>query len=310
MDDAIEGFLYYLKVERDRSANTLEAYLRDLKRFQAGCAEGGITSVEEVTRTTVAEHLAALDADGLGSRSIARARSSIRQLFRFLVREGLLEADPTDLVDAPRFSSPLPRVLSPAEVEALLSAPPRDRPLGLRDAAMIELMYSTGLRVTELVTLPAAAIDAEVGLVRVRGKGGRERLVPTGRRAIEILHRYLRDARPYHDPEGRTPALFVGRRGSAMSRQNFWQRLKHWAAVAGIEGKVSPHVLRHSFATHLLEHGADLRHLQVMLGHADITSTQIYTHVSKARLQAIHAEFHPRGQGSVDPAPGPTPSRG
>ena len=296
MDDAIEGFLYYLKVERDRSVNTQEAYLRDLKRFQAGCMEIGVTSVEEVTRGVVVEHLRALDAEGLSTRSIARARSSIRQLFRFLVREGLLEEDPTDRVDAPRFSLPLPRVLSPGEIDALLAAPPRDRPLGLRDAAMIELMYSTGLRVTELVTLPAASVDPEAGLLRVRGKGGRERLVPTGSRAIEIILRYLREARPHHDPEGRSPQLFVGRGGTAMTRQNFWQRLKRWAVVAGIEGRVSPHVLRHSFATHLLEHGADLRHLQVMLGHADITSTQIYTQVSKARLQAIHAEFHPRGR--------------
>ncbi len=300
MDDALEGFMYYLKVERNRSDHTLHAYGHDLRRFVGWCHHQGVERPTQVTRDVVADHLLFLDREGLGLRSIARARTSIRQLFRFLVRENLLEDDPTTLVDAPRFPAPLPVVLSQSQVEALLAAPDRSDPLGLRDAAMIELLYSTGLRVSELVSLPRASVDPQMGLLRVRGKGDKERLVPTGDEALHLMVRYLREARPHHDASGRAPEVFVGRRGERMTRQNFWQRLQRWAAVAGIPGKVSPHVLRHSFATHLLEHGADLRHLQAMLGHADIGTTQIYTHVTRARLQALHARYHPRGAGSAE----------
>lgn len=295
MDDALEGFMYYLKVERNRSVNTLDAYGRDLRRFTAWCSEQGVDAPQRVTRELVADHLVCLDRQDLGLRSIARARTAIRQLFGFLVREGVVEADPSLLVDAPRFPAPLPVVLSQGQVEALLQAPDRSSPLGLRDAAMIQLLYSTGLRVSELIGLPRAAVDPTVGLLQVRGKGDKDRLVPTGERSLVLMVRYLRDARPLHDPVGGAPQVFVSRRGAAMTRQNFWQRLRKWAAVAGVTGKVSPHVLRHSFATHLLEHGADLRHLQAMLGHADIGTTQIYTHVTRARLQAMHAQYHPRG---------------
>jgi integrase/recombinase XerD len=185
-------------------------------------------------------------------------------------------------------------------VEALLAAPDRSRPLGLRDAAMIELLYSSGLRVSELVTLPRRAVDPEVQILKVRGKGDKERLVPMADRALELMVRYLRDARPHHDPDASQPEVFVSRRGTAMTRQNFWQRLRQHAQRAGIPGKVSPHVLRHSFATHLLDHGADLRSLQAMLGHADISTTQIYTHVSRKRLVELHARYHPRGLWTYD----------
>ncbi len=296
MDEAIEGFTYYLKVERNRSDHTVESYGRDLQRFAGWLARHGARKPADVDRALISDWLVALHAQGLGLRSIARARTAVRQLFRFLVKEGVVEGDPTALVSAPRFPAPLPVVFTEGQVEALLRAPDRDDPLGLRDAAMIELLYATGLRVSELVGLSLAGVDAEAGLVKVRGKGDKERLVPVGDQALALMARYLREARPRHDPDRRAPTVFVTRRGKPMTRQNFWDRLTSHARMAGLKGKVSPHVLRHSFATHLLEHGADLRSLQAMLGHADISTTQIYTHVTRVRLQRLHAEFHPRGR--------------
>ncbi|MCB9678504.1 MAG: site-specific tyrosine recombinase XerD [Alphaproteobacteria bacterium] len=296
MDEALEGFMYFLRVEKNRSANTVEAYLRDGRRFADWLADQGREDPASVSRQDIVDHLAWLEDNGIGRRSIARARTSIRQLFRFLVREKLLEDDPTVLVQAPRFTHPLPTVLSFETVEALLDAPDRSTPLGARDAAMLAVLYSSGLRVSELVKLPWRNVDAEVGLLRVHGKGDKERLVPVGQRALEAIRSYLQTSRPALDPGNACPALFVSKRGSAMTRQNFWVRITQYAKLVGIPGKVSPHVLRHSFATHLLEHGADLRSLQAMLGHADISTTQIYTHVSRARLARMHREHHPRGR--------------
>jgi len=292
---AVDGFIYYLKVERHSSDNTVAAYGRDVRRFSEWLADQDVHSPGAVTRQHLSDHLVWLDAQGLGLRSIARVRTSVRQLFRFLVREKVLEDDPTVLVEGPKFSQPLPTVLSTTQVEALLSAPDRSHPLGLRDAAMIEVLYSTGLRVSELVGLLRARMDDRVGLVLVRGKGDKERLIPIGERALALVLQYKKFSRPHFDPLVRTAELFVGRHGRAMTRQNFWQRLRKHARAADIKGKVSPHVLRHSFATHLLENGADLRSLQAMLGHSDITTTQIYTHVTTARLKRIHADHHPRG---------------
>jgi integrase/recombinase XerD len=296
LQDAVEGFLYYLKVERKRADNTIEAYRRDCLAFATWLETREISAITHVQHEQLSEYLLHLDKQELSLRSIARARSSLRQLFRYLVKDGHLQADPTALVRAPRFLEPLPVVLTEAQVTALLASPNRATPLGLRDAAMIEVMYATGLRVSELVTLPMSEVDAEVGILRVRGKGDRERLVPIGEQALELVGRYLREVRPLHDPGLLCKTLFVGHHGIPMTRQNFWQRLRLWAKQAGFRGKLSPHVLRHSFATHLLEHGADLRALQAMLGHADITTTQIYTHVTRTRLQQIHAQFHPRSR--------------
>ena len=295
MDEAIEGFIYYLRAERHRSENTVAAYGRDLQRFARWLANEGVDRVEDVRGEHLSDHLAHLDRTGLGLRSIARARSAIRQLFRFLLREGVLEDDPTVLVEAPRFPAPLPVVLDTAKIDALLAQPDRSTPLGLRDSAMIELLYATGLRVTELVRLRVDQIDLVRGLARVRGKGDKERLVPVGERARDLIVRYIRESRSMVDPTGARITLFLSQRGKGMTRQAFWLRLRRHAVGAGIRGKVSPHVLRHSFATHLLEHGADLRSVQAMLGHADITTTQIYTHVARERLRRLHAEFHPRG---------------
>ncbi len=294
MTDAVEGFLYHLRVERHASKNTLAAYRSDLLRFAHWATGRGIVDPAAVGAEDVADHLVFLANGGIGDRSRARARTALRQWFRFLVKEDVRKDDPTVLIDAPRFKSPLPSVLSAAQVEAILAAPD-DSPLGVRDRAMIEVMYATGLRVSELVNLPRHALDAETGIVRVIGKGDKERLVPIGDRALDLVARYLRDVRPLHDLAAASRALFVSERGTAMTRQNFWYRLEIHARTADVRGKVSPHTLRHSFATHLLENGVDLRHVQAMLGHADISTTQIYTHVTRARLKALHARFHPRG---------------
>jgi len=295
MDAAIEGFIYFLRVERQRSDNTVDAYRRDLVRLAEWLEREGVDEPSDVTREHLSNHLLQLDKEGLSLRTIARVRSSCRQLFKFLVREGLLEADPTALLAAPRFTSALPVVLRPDQVEAILDAPDKGTALGVRDAAMIQLMYASGLRVSELVSVQLSRIDLQRGLVQVLGKGSKERIIPMGERAARRIARWLLEGRPVFDPGGTQPAVFLSRRGTAMTRQNFWQRLRRYAVLAGVKGKVSPHVLRHSFATHLLENGADLRSVQAMLGHADITTTQIYTHVSRARLSEIHRRFHPRG---------------
>jgi integrase/recombinase XerD len=296
MDDAVEGFMYYLKVERHLSDRTIEAYGRDVRRFSAWLGEQGVSRPAEVTREHLARFMVVVDGEGLGLRSIARLRSSVRQLFKFLVREGHLSDDPTALVDAPRFPQKLPVVLSGQQVEALLAAPDRRTVLGLRDAAMIETLYATGLRVSELVGLQRRSVDLRIGLLRIRGKGDKERLVPVGDRAADLIVRYATEGRPEHDPALVSPHLFVTRNGRGMTRQNFWQRLRAHARRVDIRGKVSPHVLRHSFATHLLDNGADLRAVQSLLGHADITTTQIYTHVTERRLLALHGEHHPRSR--------------
>ena len=300
MQDAIEGFMYHLKVERNRSEHTVESYGRDLRRFADWLAEREVVTPEGVRREDVADFMLHLKGEGLGLRSIARARTSIRQLFKYCMKERIVDADPTALVDAPRFVSPLPVVLSSAQVEALLRAPDMSRPLGLRDTAMIELLYSSGLRVSELVGLPLRAVDPDTHILRVRGKGDKERLVPMAARALDLMVRYLQEARPHHDPSGLAPEVFVSRRGTAMTRQNFWQRLRAHAQRAGIEGKVSPHVLRHSFATHLLDRGADLRGIQELLGHASLGTTQRYTHVSVDALLATYQRAHPHASDPED----------
>ena len=296
LDEALEGFRAWLRIDRGLSANTIAAYLADARRFVAFLAGQGHADLASISHGDVVAFLASLDAAGIGARSRNRARSTLRQLTRFARESGLAgAADPTALTEAARVVSPLPTVLSAAQIEALLEAPGDPGPLGARDRAMIQVVYSAGLRVSELVTLRRAGVDLLEGLVHVRGKGSKDRVVPLGDRAVLEIARYVRDVRPLHDPDGAAAELFVSRAGTAMTRQNFWERLRLHARAAGVRGKVSPHVLRHSFATHLLEHGADLRAVQMMLGHADIATTEIYTHVARARLKAIHARAHPRG---------------
>ena len=283
------GFLDWIRVERALSVNTQLAYRADLSRLARWMGPQGRPDPVDVRHEDLAAYLVALQRNGLDPRSMARHRSALRQLLRWLVAEGLMADDPTALLAAPRVGLRIPVVLSEAQVEIILAAPDESDPLAVRDRAMIELMYATGLRVSELVLLPLSAVHIEGGFLRVRGKGNKERLIPMGDVARDLLLHYVGKVR---GPGG--SAVFLSRRGSAMTRQNFWERLVGYARQAGVRGKVSPHVLRHSFATHLLNHGADLRAVQAMLGHADISTTQIYTHVSRERLKRVHAEFHPR----------------
>lgn len=288
---AIEGWLSTARVERGLSPNTLAAYQADLTRLGAWMEKNGRMTPESVRHPDLAAYMVALAEAGLDPRTRQRHRSSFRRFFAWMLAEGLVLDSPATLVEAPRAGRKIPAVLSQAQVEAILAAPDRDEALGLRDAAMIELMYSCGLRVGELVGLPRAAVNAEAGFLRVRGKGGKERLIPMGEQALDLVLRYIQTSRG----GSRESALFLSRLGGPMTRQNFWERLAAYARAAGVRGKVSPHVLRHSFATHLLAHGADLRAVQAMLGHADISTTQIYTHVERERLKRVHREAHPRG---------------
>lgn len=292
-DAALDAFLSYSRVERALSVHTLSAYRADLLRFARFMVENDRTP-SAVTHSDVAAYMAELQPK-LDPRSVARHRSAFRQLYKRLLIEGVVPDNPTVLVQSPRFGRRIPRVLAEGQVEALLAAPDPDTQLGLRDRAMLEVMYGSGLRVSELVGLPYAALHLAGGFLRVRGKGRKERLVPLGDRAIHWVVRYIREVRDAQDPRFAEPGLFLALHGAPMTRQNLWKRLRAYSVVA-VGHPVTPHGLRHAFATHLLEHGADLRGVQAMLGHADISTTQIYTHIARARLQLVHAAAHPRGQ--------------
>jgi integrase/recombinase XerD len=300
LDAALEGFLTHVRVERGLAERTVEAYARDLARFVEHLEGAGVRRVADLERAHVSGFLASLARQGLGARSRARALVSTRRWLRHLQASGRLAGDPLDGIVAPRLERRLPRVLSPEEAERLIAAAAAPTPLGLRDRAMLELLYGAGLRVSELVGLPLGRLDRRRGVVQVVGKGRRERIVPIGEPALDALEAWLAEGRPaLLRRSRRTPeAVFVTARGAAMTRQNFFARLRALARAAGIPAaRVSPHVLRHAFATHLLEGGADLRAVQEMLGHADLSTTQIYTHVSRTRLRELVEERHPRGAG-------------
>jgi integrase/recombinase XerD len=288
----VEAFLDALWMERGLSANTLCAYRSDLLALAGWLAERGV-GLEQARR----EHLLAYLASRLGSRprSTARRLSALRRFYRHLGRLGTVGEDPTARIESPRLGRPLPEALTEAEVEALLAAPPLDSERGLRDRTMLEVLYATGLRVSELVGLRLVQVNARQGVVRVVGKGSKERLVPFGEEAADWLDRYLRTARPALLGARTSEDVFVTARGGAMTRQGFWGLIKRYGRQAGIRKRLSPHTLRHSFATHLLNHGADLRVVQLLLGHRDISTTQIYTHVARERLRQLHARHHPRG---------------
>ena len=290
--DLIDSFLDALWMERGLSANTLQAYRSDLLHFQLWQnARGG-----RLGGTTAADILAFLGAQGGRSvRTVARRLSTLRRLFQFQVRSGHMQRDPTANVEAPRLGRSLPKSLTEGEVESLLQAPDLQSDAGIRDRAMLELLYATGLRVSELVGLRMEQVNLRQGVVRVMGKGGKERLVPLGEDAVAWLERYLSTARPALLHNTPSATLFPSNRGTPLTRQAFWHAIKRHALKAGIAGNISPHVLRHAFATHLLNHGADLRVVQMLLGHADISTTQIYTHVARERLKQLHAQHHPRG---------------
>ena len=290
----LDQFLDGIWLESGLSVNTLAAYRADLLAFQIWLAKKGLT-LEQVTRADLLAYLAANVRAGLSPRSSARHLSTLRRFYRYLLIQGLTQADPTADVRSPVIGRPLPKNISEQGVEKLLSTPPRGTALGSRDRAMLETMYASGLRVSELVGLTLNELDLTTGLVRVVGKGGRERIVPLGEEASESLREYLGQARSDLLKAQLTDAVFVTRRGGPMTRQAFWQLIKRYAQQAGIGAEFSPHSLRHAFATHLLNHGADLRSVQMLLGHTDLSTTQIYTHVARARLQSLHGTHHPRG---------------
>ncbi|TYT25638.1 site-specific tyrosine recombinase XerD [Luteimonas viscosa] len=293
--DAIAAFLDALWAESGSARQTLDGYRRDLEgvaRWRDGRG-GGLVALD---RAGLFEYLADRTRDGYSARSNARLLTALRAFFAHLRRRGVRDDDPVALIDPPRLPRSLPKALGEAQVEALLAAPDVDTPEGLRDRAMLELMYACGLRVSELVNLPATAVNLRQGVLRVTGKGGRERLVPLGEEAQHWLERYLAQARPAFAGKRALPTLFLLASGEPPSRQRFWTMVKKSAASAGIDpSKVSPHGLRHSFATHLLNHGADLRALQMLLGHSSLSTTQIYTLVAREKLRQLHATHHPRG---------------
>jgi integrase/recombinase XerD len=293
MDELLEQFHHHLGVERGLAALTLEAYSHDLADFREYLRQLGRRSFEEVGLDDLKNYLAALEARGLGPRSRSRRLSALRQFFRFLQREERLAANPVELLDAPRLPFKLPKVLNEAEVSALLAAVDPGPPLGQRDAALLEVLYATGLRVSELVGLTVKQIDLRRGVIRPLGKGHKERLVPMVPPAVEALKRYLADGRQQLLKGKESLFVFVNRNGGRLTRQGFWKILKHYALKAGVQ-TLSPHMLRHSFATHLLSRGANLKVLQLLLGHADLATTQIYTHLDAQRLKEAHKKAHPR----------------
>ncbi|PAU65391.1 site-specific tyrosine recombinase XerD [Pseudomonas sp. PIC25] len=290
----IDRFLESLWMEKGLSAHTLSAYRSDLSLFHGWLQERDI-ELAKAGRDAILDHLGWRLDNGYKARSTARFLSGLRGFYRFLLRESVIEVDPTLQVELPQLGRPLPKSLSETDVEALLAAPELDDPIGLRDRAMLEVLYACGLRVTELVSLTLEQVNLRQGVLRVFGKGSKERLVPMGEEAIVWVERYLREARPFLLDGKPSDVLFPSLRGEQMTRQTFWHRIKHQARVAGIVKPLSPHTLRHAFATHLLNHGADLRVVQMLLGHSDLSTTQIYTHIARARLQELHARHHPRG---------------
>ena len=291
----IDAFLDGLWMERGLSDNTLQAYRRDLEGLARWLYTHQNVNLLSASRGELLDFLRLRTEQGAKPRTTARLLSSIRRLYRTLVRDNRISEDPSAQIDSPKLNRGLPKSITESEVEALLDAPNTETALGLRDRAMLELLYATGLRVTELVNLELAQVSLQQGLVRVMGKGSKERLVPMGEEATAWLQDYLKDARPELLKGQVCDALFPTRRGGPMTRTGFWYLIKRYAQAAGIKTDLSPHTLRHAFATHLLNHGADLRVVQMLLGHSNLSTTQIYTHVARERLKSIHAQHHPRG---------------
>jgi len=293
MEAQIRTFLNALRVEKGLSANTIQAYRRDVTKFADFAAKRSQT-LKDVQRGDIVDFLASLYKRGLDSRSVARHLVTIRNFFRFSLIEGYIVDDPAATVESPKFRQSLPEFLSLEEVNQLLRQPDRTSVLGLRDQAMIELLYSCGLRVSELCTLRVSDLQMEAGCLRCIGKGNKERLVPVGRQALAVVREYLRKSRPELLRETSSPYLFLNQRGRRLDRIGFWKILGEYGRRAGLRKVLTPHMLRHSFATHLLDRGADLRSVQMMLGHSDISTTQIYTHVVEERLKQVYKSHHPR----------------
>lgn len=292
--EPIESFAVFLQLEKGLSENTLNAYLNDLAQCSQFLSEKKVTNWGSVNEEHIAKWIQTLSKDAYAPASLARKLTAVRMLAQHMVRENLRKDNFTELLSGPKLARKLPDTLSAKEVDALLNAPNTKTPQGLRDCAILELFYSSGLRVTELCGLTLQAIDLKEGIVRVMGKGSKERLVPIGKSAIDAIERYVIAGRPKLTKAKTGSELFLSQWGKAISRKTIWHNIQEYAKKANIQKPIKPHLLRHSFATHLLEGGADLRAIQEMLGHADITTTQIYTAVEKKQLQAQHAEFHPR----------------
>ncbi|MGB7919169.1 MAG: site-specific tyrosine recombinase XerD [Desulfobacterales bacterium] len=293
-DALLDRYLDFLMVEKGLAAQTIEAYSRDLVRYISFLVESGRATVSEADTPLILTYLISMREDGLNARSRARHLVSIRGFYRFLAQEEILPSDPSRLIDLPKSGLKLPDVLTIDEVKRLLDAPDPQKPSGCRDAAMLELLYAAGLRVSELITLKLQDVNLTAGYVRVFGKGAKERVVPIGQYAQEKIRRFTTGARQALLKDRISATLFVARAGKPLSRQGFWKLIKRYGLRAGLRKVITPHTLRHSFASHLLEGGADLRAVQTMLGHADIATTQIYTHVARDHLKYLHQKFHPR----------------
>ena len=293
-NEALDYFIMFLKVERGLAQNTIEAYSRDLAKFADFLPEKAQNTIEKINPLNIHSYVADLTEQGLSDRSRARCTSALRTFFKFVTRERFIAVNPMGTIRSPKAMNKLPNFLNEEEVETLLDAPKADNPRGARDKAMLEVLYATGLRVSELIGLKTHEVNTTVGYLQTIGKGNKERVVPLGTKALEVLDLYMHEFRPVL--EGKIPSfyIFLSRRGKPMTRQWFWKIIKRYGLQTGITKQISPHVLRHSFATHLLGNGADLRSLQLMLGHADISTTQIYTHITRRRLQEIHRKYHPR----------------
>ena len=291
----IEAYLDAQWMERGLSENTLSAYRTDLQNLARWLGSHYSESLLQASRNRLLEYLSQRVQEGARPRTTARLLSSTKRFYQYWVREKRIDVDPSDRIDAPKLARGLPKALTESEVEDLLQAPLVSDPVGLRDRTMLELLYATGLRVSELVSLRLEQVNQRQGVLRTFGKGNKERLVPLGEEALAWLARYLQESRPQLMRKATSDALFVTRRCHSMTRQAFWYLIKRYAHQAGIRKHLSPHTLRHCFATHLLNHGADLRVVQMLLGHSDLSTTQIYTHVARERLKSLHAEHHPRG---------------
>ena len=287
-----DQFIHHLRVERGLADNTVQSYSRDLTRFLQFLGKRNRSPID-ATQNDIMDYMTALNG-AMAIRSAARHLSALKMFFRFLVSDGIIKRNPARLINTPKLPQRLPHVLSRQEVDRLMAQPDMSKKIGQRDKAMLELLYATGLRVSELIGLKISNINLDAGFVRTWGKGSKERLVPMGKKAMEALKAHLEDGRMRLLKGGRSSYLFLNSRGKPLTRQGFWKMIKRYGLMAGIQQTITPHSLRHSFATHLLEGGADLRSVQMMLGHSDISTTQIYTHVTRERLKKIHEKYHPR----------------
>jgi integrase/recombinase XerD len=294
MKEFIDIFLNYLSVERGLSQNTIASYREDLSAYLNFISANHIDTLSKTTRKNITDFMLFQKDKGIAVNSIARRLAALKSFYRFLVRERLLKIDPSSLIESPKLWKKIPQTLSINEVDALLSQPDTRSAAGIRDKAILETIYATGMRVSEAVNLKLDNVNLEIGFLRCIGKGNKERVIPLGKKAIASIKRYLEISRPHFLKKRENEFLFLNRFGKRISRQSLWKIIKKYAKSSGIKKPIRPHILRHSFATHLLERGADLRSVQEMLGHANISTTQIYTHINKDRLKAIHRMYHPR----------------